>query len=94
VLTVVFPAALPRIIGGMRISMGIALILMVIGELTGGFDGLGYAVLTFQEEFQNTNMWAGIVLIGAFGYLFNRLLEYAESKVLRWHFESMRLVEG
>ena len=94
VRTVVFPAALPRIFGGMRIAMGISLILMVIGEMTGGFDGLGYSVLNFQEAFDNIDMWAGIVVIGAFGYLFNRLLEFAESRVLSWHHESMRLVEG
>lgn len=94
VLTVVFPSALPRIFGGMRIAMGVALILMVIGELTGGFNGLGYEVLNFQESFDNVDMWAGIVLIGAFGYLFNRLLEFAEAKVLSWHHESKRLVEG
>lgn len=94
VLTVVVPAALPRLFGGMRISMGIALILMVIGEMTGGFDGLGYEVLNYQEAFSYENMWAGIVLIGALGYVFNRLLEYAEAKILSWHRESMRLVEG
>lgn len=94
VRTVVFPAALPRIFGGMRIAMGIALILMVIGEMTGGFDGLGYSVLNFQEQFDQVDMWAGIVLIGVFGYLFNRLLEFAEARVLSWHHESMRLVEG
>jgi ABC-type nitrate/sulfonate/bicarbonate transport system permease component len=94
VFTVVLPAALPRIFGGMRIAMGISLILMVIGEMTGGFDGLGYSVLNFQEAFDNIDMWAGIVLIGAFGYLLNRILEFAEAKVLSWHHESKRLVEG
>jgi ABC-type nitrate/sulfonate/bicarbonate transport system permease component len=93
VTTVVLPAALPRIFGGMRISLSIALILMVIAEMTGGISGLGFQVLLQQSVFDYASMWGGIVLIGVLGYVLNRLLQTVEAKVLGWHRESMRLVE-
>jgi ABC-type nitrate/sulfonate/bicarbonate transport system permease component len=93
VITVVLPAALPRIFGGMRISLSISLNLMVIAEMTGGVSGLGFQVLFQQSSFDYPNMWAGIAMIGILGYVLNRLLELVEGKVLAWHRESMRLVE-
>ncbi len=93
VCAVVFPAALPKIFGGMRISLAIALNLMVIAEMVGGNSGLGYQVLTNQSVFDYPDMWAGIVLLGALGYLLNRLLGAVEDRVLAWHRGSMRLVE-
>ncbi|HEX4222266.1 MAG TPA: ABC transporter permease [Pseudonocardiaceae bacterium] len=93
VLTVVLPAALPRIFGGIRISLAIALNLMVIAEMTGSNNGLGYQVLYDQNLFDYPKMWAGIAVIGILGYVLNRLLDLVEGKVLAWHRESMRLVE-
>jgi ABC-type nitrate/sulfonate/bicarbonate transport system permease component len=93
VCAVVFPAALPKIFGGVRISLAIALNLMVIAEMVGGSSGLGYQVLANQSAFDYPDMWAGIVLLGALGYLLNRLLGSVEDRVLGWHRGSMRLVE-
>jgi ABC-type nitrate/sulfonate/bicarbonate transport system permease component len=93
VVTVVLPAAMPRIFGGIRISLAISLNLMVIAEMTGSDSGLGYQVLYDQNLFDYPKMWAGIAVIGILGYVLNRLLELVEGKVLAWHRESMRLVE-
>lgn len=93
VCAVVFPAALPKIFSGMRISLAIALNLMVIAEMVGGDSGLGYQVLTNQALFDYPDMWAGVVLLGALGYLLNRLLSAVEDHLLAWHRGSMRLVE-
>ena len=93
VWAVVFPAALPKIFSGMRISLAIALNLMVIAEMVGGTSGLGYQVLSNQALFDYPDMWAGIVLLGALGYVLNLLLSAVEDRVLGWHRGSMRLVE-
>jgi ABC-type nitrate/sulfonate/bicarbonate transport system permease component len=94
VATVIFPAALPKIFGGLRISLALALNLMIISEMVGGTSGLGYQVINQQAVFDYSDMWAGIVLLGALGYLLNLLLSAVERRVLAWHRESMRLVEG
>jgi ABC-type nitrate/sulfonate/bicarbonate transport system permease component len=84
-LGVVLPAALPKIFSGLRISLGLSLVLMVISELVGSTDGLGYELINAQNSFDNPALWAGIVLIGILGNVLNALLVLVERRVLAWH---------
>jgi ABC-type nitrate/sulfonate/bicarbonate transport system permease component len=84
-LGVVLPAAAPKIFAGLRISLSLALILMVISELVGSTDGLGRALIDAQGEFSLTDMWAVVVLLGILGYVLNAGLLTLENRVLRWH---------
>jgi ABC-type nitrate/sulfonate/bicarbonate transport system permease component len=84
VLGVVVPAALPRIFAGLRVSLSLALILMVISELIGATDGLGYQLSVAQDRFDYLGMWAAVVLLGALGYLLNAALLAVERRALRW----------
>lgn len=84
-LGVVLPAALPKILSGLRIGLGLALVLMVISELIGSSNGIGDAMITAQESFDNPALWAGIVLIGILGNVLNGLLMLAERYALAWH---------
>lgn len=88
---IVIPAALPRMVAGMRTSLSIAIILMVVSELVASRDGIGYVVLQSQRRFAISDMWAGILLLGIIGYLANFLFAQAERRVLRWHRESKGL---
>jgi ABC-type nitrate/sulfonate/bicarbonate transport system permease component len=81
---IVLPAAMPKIFAGLRLSMSVSLILMVISELVGALNGIGYALLTAQRNYDLPTMWAWIVLLGILGYLFNALLLMAERRVLAW----------
>jgi ABC-type nitrate/sulfonate/bicarbonate transport system permease component len=85
VFRIVVPAALPQIIAGMRVSLSIGLILMVLSEMISGTNGLGYFVVQAQQTFAITDMWAGIILIGLIGYGVNMLFLAAERWALRWH---------
>ena len=89
--TVVFPAALPKIFAGLRVSLSLALILMVISELVGGNDGIGRQMLIAQGNFDHTGMWAGIVLLGILGYVLNALLLAVQNRVIGWHTRSKSL---
>lgn len=82
---VVIPAALPRMVAGMRTSLSIAIILMVVTEMVGGRDGVGYLVLQSQRRFAFSDMWAGIILLGIVGYVANVLFVRAERGLLHWH---------
>jgi ABC-type nitrate/sulfonate/bicarbonate transport system permease component len=84
-LGVVLPAASPKIFAGLRISLSLALILMVISELIGTTDGLGRALEDAKGEFSIPDMWAVIVLLGILGYVLNAVLLAIENLVLRWH---------
>lgn len=85
VRTIVLPAAAPKIFAGLRISLSIAIILMVIAEMLGGGPGIGYEILRSQRRFQLLDMWASLVVLGALGYFFNAGLIFVESRWLHWH---------
>ncbi|TYB67262.1 ABC transporter permease [Nonomuraea sp. PA05] len=87
---VVLPAASPKIFAGLRLSLSLALILMVISELIGGSDGIGYQLLQAQRSFDGAGVWAAIALLGILGYLVNSLFVLAERRVLVWHRQATR----
>lgn len=82
---VVLPAAMPQIFAGMRTSLSLALILMVISEMVGSTNGIGYFVLQSQRSFDIPEMWSGIVLLGVLGYLLNAGFTAVERRTLAWH---------
>jgi ABC-type nitrate/sulfonate/bicarbonate transport system permease component len=85
VVRVMLPAAAPQIFAGLRTSLSLALILMVISEMVASTNGIGYFVLQSQRTFAIPEMWSGILLLGILGYLLNLLFVIVERRVLRWH---------
>jgi ABC-type nitrate/sulfonate/bicarbonate transport system permease component len=81
----VLPAALPQIVAGMRTSLSLAVITMVLAEYFSSTSGVGYVLLISKNTFQLAPMWAAIVLIGLLGYLLNVLFLLAERRALAWH---------
>jgi ABC-type nitrate/sulfonate/bicarbonate transport system permease component len=87
---VVVPAALPKAFAGFRLSLSLALILMVFAELVGSSDGIGYEMSNASNSFDMTFLWSTIVLLGILGFTLNALLGGAERLVLAWHAEERR----
>jgi ABC-type nitrate/sulfonate/bicarbonate transport system permease component len=85
ILRVVLPSAGPQIFAGMRTSLSLALILMVISEMVASSNGIGYFVLQSQRSFAIPEMWSGILLLGILGYTLNAVFMLIERRVLRWH---------
>ena len=81
----VLPAASPQIAAGMRTSLSLAVIMMVLSEYFSSTSGVGYVLLISKNTFQMAPMWAAIVLIGLLGYLLNLLFLMAERRLLAWH---------
>jgi ABC-type nitrate/sulfonate/bicarbonate transport system permease component len=84
-LRVALPAASPQIFAGMRTSLSLALIMMVISEMVASTNGIGYFVLESQRTFAIPEMWSGILLLGILGYVLNLAFAVVERRVLRWH---------
>jgi ABC-type nitrate/sulfonate/bicarbonate transport system permease component len=82
---VIFPAALPQIVAGLRISLAIALIVALVSEMIGATQGLGYFVLQAQRSLRIRDMYAAIVMLALLGFTLNGLFLLAESRVLAWH---------
>ncbi len=81
---IVLPAAMPGILTGMRISLGIALIVAVVAEMITGNSGIGYFILDMQRVFRVPDMFAGIFTLGLLGFLINFVFLKIESHLLRW----------
>ena len=82
---IVLPAAAPQIAAGMRTSLSLAVITMVLSEYFSSTSGVGYVLLISKNTFQLAPMWAAIVLIGLLGFLLNMLFLLAERRLLAWH---------
>ena len=82
---IVLPAASPQIAAGMRTSLALAVITMVLAEYFSSTNGIGYVLLISKNTFEFAPMWAAIVLLGLVGYVLNLLFLLAERRVLAWH---------
>lgn len=82
---VIWPASLPQIFTGLRIALAISLIMMVISEMIASTDGLGFRVLQAQRTYAFTDMYAGVLVLGAIGGLFTVLFTAVEHRVLAWY---------
>jgi ABC-type nitrate/sulfonate/bicarbonate transport system permease component len=89
-LRIVLPAAAPRIFAGLRISLSIAVILMVISEMIATVDGVGFALVQAQRSFRTLDVWAAILVLGIIGFALNAALAVVEGRALRWHRGAMR----
>jgi ABC-type nitrate/sulfonate/bicarbonate transport system permease component len=82
---VVLPAAAPQIAAGLRTSLSLSLIMMVVSEMVASTNGIGYFILQSQRTFAIPEMWSGILLLGFLGYVLNLIFVLLEQRVLRWH---------
>jgi ABC-type nitrate/sulfonate/bicarbonate transport system permease component len=87
---VILPACSPQIMTGMRVSLPIMLILVVISEMVGSTDGIGYFILDSQRRFRVTQMYAGMLALAVLGYLLNQLFNLAHRSLLPWHWGMIR----
>ena len=83
---IVLPASSPYIFTGMRVSLAVALIVMVISEMVAASSGIGYFILSAQRGFQIREMFAGVLTLAVVGYVLNRLFVAIENRVLAWHY--------
>lgn len=78
------PSALPDILAGMRVSLTVALILSVVCEIVAGLDGLGQWILVSARMFRSPDLFAGVILLGAVGYLAAAVIAEVERRLLAW----------
>jgi len=84
IFKIALPSASPDILAGMRLSLTVALILAVVCEMLAGLDGLGHWVLLSARSFRSADLFAGVMLLGAIGYLTAQGMAAAERHLLRW----------
>ncbi|NEU10803.1 nitrate ABC transporter permease [Methylobacterium sp. BTF04] len=80
-VTVILPAAAPTILTGMRISIGIAWLVIVAAEMLVGGTGIGYFVWNEWNNLSITNVITSILLIGVVGMVLDQVLARAQALV-------------
>jgi ABC-type nitrate/sulfonate/bicarbonate transport system permease component len=82
--SVIIPSALPQAAAGLRLSLSMALILMVFSELAGAVNGIGYEMSTAAGTFNLPLYWACLVLVGILGFLLNAIADVLGRLFLCW----------
>ncbi len=85
---VVFPSALPRILVGLRLALGIAWLVVVAAEMVAVDSGLGYLVIDSRNSGKRYDLViAAMLLIGVIGLVLDLLFPSLESmRSVRWGF--------
>jgi len=85
ILHVVIPSALPEILSGMRVGLGVAWMTIVAAEMSGGTSvGIARMMINYAEILKVAPIVVGMVIIGALGLLGNELLLVLERRLFRW----------
>jgi len=82
---VMLPAALPSIMTGVRLSMGIAWVLVVIAEILAVRSGLGYLLNDAYLFYRNDVLIAAMLSIGLLGFISDRLVVLVRDYLLEWN---------
>ncbi|MES2582138.1 MAG: ABC transporter permease [Pseudomonadota bacterium] len=82
---VVLPGALPFILAGLKVSLSIALVLLVASELTGAMFGVGYMIQMSQQVFRVDQMFVGLMVLGLMGFAADALFNGLVRRLLPWY---------
>jgi NitT/TauT family transport system permease protein len=82
--TLAIPGAVPFILTGVRQGVALGLIGVVVGEMFGGSEGIGFRVAYGGQTFATDTLFVGVVIIAAAGILFTALAERLERHFSRW----------
>lgn len=84
IFDVVLPNAGPQIFAGLRTTLQLSIILIVVSEMVASTNGVGFRLLLSQQTFSVTETWSGTLLLGVLGYLAAIIFIQVEKKVLAW----------
>ncbi|MDO8383875.1 MAG: ABC transporter permease [Microbacterium sp.] len=79
------PAALPSIMSGLRVALGFSLIMMVVAEMLGAANGIGYLVMYSQQTFNVPETFGAVLLLAVLGLGFDATFVAIERRALAWH---------
>lgn len=82
---VVFPDALPQILIGVRTALSFAVVVGVVSEMllsTGA--GIGASIYNASAMYRTEDVYVGIVLTGAVGYLLNLVTARLDERIVHW----------
>ncbi|MFM9968452.1 MAG: ABC transporter permease [Burkholderiales bacterium] len=82
---VILPSAAPMILAGMRVSLGIGLVLVVLSEMLAGTGGLGQVMMDMQNTFKVRETFAWLAIIAVVGFSLAVLFDWLERRLTFWN---------
>ncbi|WP_151446656.1 ABC transporter permease [Lacisediminimonas profundi] len=82
--TIALPGAMPSIMAGIKLGVGMGLILIAIAEMVGAKTGIGFMIWDAWQVLSVEIMYVGLVMIAILGFLITLLLNEVEMLVLPW----------
>jgi NitT/TauT family transport system permease protein len=83
---VVVPAAMPSILNGLQLGMGVAIILIVAAEMIGGSSqsGMGYLLISAGQVMETERVFAALVVLAVMGAAIIKLQQWSDRKIAPW----------
>jgi len=81
---IALPGALPLIVAGLKLGMGVALLVIVAAEFVGAKSGIGYLIWTSWQVFQVEKMYVGLLVSAVLGFGTAILLGWLERVLIPW----------
>jgi ABC-type nitrate/sulfonate/bicarbonate transport system permease component len=85
-----FPAALPFLFSGLKVAAALSVIGAVFAEWVGSSDGLGYLILTYNQQTATTAMFATVVMLSIIGIVLFFIVVALERLALPWYHDARR----
>ena len=83
--SVILPAALPGVVGGLQIGLGLSWMMAVTSEMLAVHSGLGYTLWNAYNYLNYPGVFAAMLMIGLSGLTTDLILRTLTRPVLRWH---------
>lgn len=84
IVSIILPASLPMILAGMRVALGLGLVLVILAEMLAAQEGIGFRILDLERSFQIRDMFAWIVVLVLLGAAMMKVFDVAERKLVPW----------
>ncbi|MCI1002050.1 MULTISPECIES: ABC transporter permease [Ochrobactrum] len=81
---IILPAAFPAILSGLRVSISIAIILLVAAEMLGAQFGVGSYILEAGSLYDLEKLFAGVTILSVMGLIVNFIIGQIEKRFLTW----------
>ena len=78
------PAAMPVLLGGLKIGATLSVIGAVVGEFVGSNRGLGFLINVARGQFDTALVFVGVITLAAIALSLYGMVAWAESKLLGW----------
>lgn len=84
IVSIILPASLPMILAGMRVALGLGLVLVILAEMLAAQEGIGFRILDLERSFQIRDMFAWIVVLVLLGAAMMKVFDVAERNLVPW----------